>query len=487
MKKIFLSSVLLAIISGCSKDNMNTQVNITGSKISSWQALSSSKSLATISVVNQFNQPIANAKVLIGQAVGSPFKNNFLTTDKNGQIQNISDWKTTEHVTAEAAGYIRQTVLAQKPGTLTIKLNPAQLTNKAVIMGQVTQLPIVDRDKNIDFGLVMSALTKADLLNFDLNSVISPISDVMKVANQTIPVPTNVSLPKQKENYIIGLTIEKPDYRFFSSTLGTRRLFAAAGRFPFKAVVDELRAGKPFYDVINYFDLQGGGIRDVTLTGASTKLDIPGNELKFTSPVSIASPNLNPDEIFVALSASEVSGFLIPTGIKKMGTNETASLNVLDQKPTFTVNVIKRQSEFMAQTSGADRLSVAMLPYQQNAKPNMLPLINDPSVTNSNGYMLTLPTPPTTNGIYALAVSAVISDLQISGPADKPATELIRQWEILGNQWPTKIELPNWPLASANKKRFEINLIGGIKNQSVDLGDALINAATHVTHASTDF
>ncbi len=491
MKKAFLCLISLFVVVGCSRDEKTHSqfINITEhiSKISSWQPLTTDESVPTVQVLNQMNQPISNAKVLIGSAEGSPFKNNLFVTDKNGYIANAAAWTTTEHVTADANGYVRQTLLNQQPGQLILKLSPAYLATPATIGGQVTQLPVVDKDKFIDFGLVMSAMTRSDLLNFDLSNVISPISDIMKVASYTVPVPTNVSLPKQKESYIIGITIEKPEYRFFTPTMGTRRLFAAAGRFPFKTVVDELRAGKPFYDVINYFELHGGGIRDVTVSNPTVNMDIPANELNFTQPISIASPNMNADEVFIALSASEVSGYLIPTGLQKMTANTTTSLNALDNKPIFTVNVLKKQNEFMASTPGADRLSAALLPYKANAKPNMLPLVSDPTITSGNGYVITMPAISAVSGIYQLAISAVISDIQISGPADQPVTNLVRKWEVLGTQWPAQIELPNWPMDTTTKKRFEINYIGGLKLQNINLGNELIDAATHVTHASTDF
>jgi hypothetical protein len=491
MKKIFLCIVSIALLSNCSKEQtQQDQFNITRqvSKISSRQALSPENPVPTVQVLDPYNQPIENATVLVGSALDNPFQNNLMLTDKNGMVQNLTDWATAEHVSAEATGFVRQTLLSQQPGHIVIKLSAASQTTKSTVIGKVTQLPVVDRDKNIDFGIVMSALTRSDLLNFDLNAVISPVNDIMKVANYTLPIPSNVSLPKQKENYVIGLTIEKPEYRFLSQTLGTRRLFAAAGRFPFKTVVDELRAGKPFYDILNYFDLTGGGIRDVNITaGQMTQIDIPGNELKFKKSISVNSPQVNADEVFVTLTASEVSGFMIPTGVRKMDSQSTTSLNVLESYPTFTVNVIKRQSEFMATNPGADRLSASLLPYKAKTQPTMLPLINDPSVTNSNGYVIQMPILNSVQGVYSLAVSAIISDIEITGPADRPVTDYVRKWEILGTQWPTKIQLPNWPLDTISKKRFEINYVGSLTAKNIDLGDALINSATHVTHSSTEY
>ena len=54
--------------------------------------------------------------------------------------------------------------------------------------------------------------------------------------------------------------------------------------------------------------------------------------------------------------------------------------------------------------------------------------------------------------------------------------------------WPEQMELPQWPLDSgATKKRVEINFLGSATAQPVQLDDSLIKAATHVSHASTDF
>ncbi len=207
MKIALLCLVSVFTIISCSKDDKNLSTglyNITENapQISSWQSINDIEATSSIQVLNQLNQPVVGAQVLIGTDTDAPFKNNLFITDKNGQIQNLSAWTMSAHITADAPGYVTQTLLNQKPGLVTFKLNPAYLNSQATITGQVTQLPVVDKDKQIDFGLVMSALTRADLLNFDLNSVISPINDIMKVASYTIPVPSNVSLPKQKESYI---------------------------------------------------------------------------------------------------------------------------------------------------------------------------------------------------------------------------------------------------------------------------------------------
>lgn len=472
------------IFSGCSQDKTETP-----KKSEEQQPANRSKNFtgsATVKVVNQFGEPV-QAKILIGSSEGAPFKGNFISTDASGSAKVPADWTTPQHVTVDADGYIRQTILNQDPSDLTIKLNPSYLASRAEIKGQVTGLPVVNGDKFIDFALVMPGMSRSDLLNFDLNSVISPYSDTLTAAGSSYPMPSNVSLPTQTENYIINVTLTKPVYRMIAPTLGPKRMFAARGKFPFKDVVKELRAGKPFYELINYFSLQGGGIRDITLLGPQTALDLPGNEIEFKSTLKVQAPTAATDEVLLVLAASDIASSLIPTDIKKPAQGETLNLSSMTDKPAYVVSVIKRQAEFMQPVPGADRLSAAMSAYTENIKPVLLPLVEDPTITNTNGLEITLPAAPVKTGINPLAVSAMISDLVDVPNGTATITNVNRRWEVIGLGWNQKIQLPNWPLSNmTTKKRVEINFIGSSTTASTQL-DTLVQDATHVTHASKDF
>ena len=84
MKNIMLCILSVLVISGCSQDKKNPQINITENypMVSTWKALNQEESAPSIIVIDSLNRPIANAQVLIGSAVGSPFKNNIFTTRK---------------------------------------------------------------------------------------------------------------------------------------------------------------------------------------------------------------------------------------------------------------------------------------------------------------------------------------------------------------------------------------------------------------------
>lgn len=447
---------------------------------------------AAIKVLNEFGEPIEAAQVLIGQAQGTPFKGNFLNTDKKGIAQIPTDWAAEAHVTVEATGYIRQTLLNQKPGDITLKLLRRAATNRPELNGKVTGLPVVNGDKMTDFALVIPAMTRGDLLNFDLNAVISPYSDTISVVGQEAKIPGNISLPSQKESYLFPITIAKPVYRLTSTTLGAKRFFALRGQFPFKKTIDEMRAGKPFYDMINNFTIQGGGMRDITLTQQITTLDIPGNELVFNSKVRTQSAAIANDEVQMVVAVSEVAGTLAPTDFKKFTGETFLQLATLPNKKTYIVNILKRQTEVdPAATAAAksNRISAALAIHNEAVKPLFLPLIESPTVSETSGFIIGLPNKPVQAGINALAVSASISDLVPFVSGAETIINVNRRWEVIGLGWDQSMELPKWPLGgdSATNRRVEINFIGSTTHKGAKLDDNLIEAATHVTHASTDF
>ncbi len=487
-QKFLLNVIFIGLafsFSGCGKGKLESP-EATNTIRFQWNAVAPD-TMAEIKVLNQFGEAIPGAQILIGSARGNPFQNNFIETDSSGVGKIPQEWTVPAHVTVDAAGYVRQTLLNQKPGNMIIKLGSSYLTQRAVLRGQVTQLPVVNGDKMIDFGLVMPALSRADILNFNLDQVISPYQDILSVANQDARLPSNVSLPTQKENYIFNFKIEKPIYRLMVPTLGPKTYFAATGRFPFKEVVNEIRAGKEFYELLNYFSITGGGLREAQIIAGQTNLDIPGTELQFKASVQVQSANVLADEVLLMLSVSDIGGNLIPTDVKRMQPNQAVTLTSMANKPAYIVSVIKKQAEFK-NSSASDRISAALAPYKAGQTQSLLPLVGPPSITGTDAYVITLPPSPSTGGVNPIAVSATISDLFETQDGDSKITQSNHRWEIIGLGWGTRINLPAWPLANVSpKKKVEVNFIGSMTNRAVTLDDSLIEAATHVSHTSIEF
>lgn len=474
---------LSLVITGCDK-NKGEKPKSEMASVAGFERFKRTKENAEIKVVNQFGEPIANAQILIGDAQGTPFRGNFITTNAQGMALVPREWTTPASLTVAAQGYVRKTILKQTPANFTIYMSTAYLNQYAEVKGKVNNLPVVDGDKLIDFAMAMPVLSRADLINFDFNQVISPFNDKLSAAGQESNIPSNISLPKQKESYIISVTLDKPVYRLKVPTIGQRKFVATRGRFVFKTVAGELRNGKKFHELINHFSILGAGLKDAMLTGPVTNLDIPGNELNFSSVIQVNPTSSQADEIALVLATSDMSGMMVPTDIKRVTNGKPTALQALPNQPSYIVNMIKKQSEFMSQAPGADRMTASVLPYSAASQYKLLPLIGNPSITNRENYIINLPAVARVEGINPVATTAMISDLTEVREGDTVVMTPIRKWEVTGFGWDAQISLPKWPLdSSTTRKRVEVNYIG---SSTSDAANTLENA-THVTHASTDF
>ena len=476
-------------ISGCSKDKTEKPESVTTSVAHFLWAEKNKTEEAKIEILNQFNEPVAGAKVLIGNDLNTPFKDNLITTNELG-IANIPiDWKSPASVTVDSKGYIRQTLLNVNPGNLTIRLKMSYLAEGAEVRGLVSQLPVIDGDKLIDFSLVVPTFSKSDLYALDMNQIISPYEDVITVAGNQKTISSNITLPKQKETYMIGITLNKPTYRVKVPTLGQKKFLAARGRFPFKTVASEINDGKQFYEMINYFSFIGGGIRETTILDPVTNLDIPSNEIPFNTTVNVNPIEVQPDELLLVLATSDISNSLIMTDIKRATNKQPIALQSIQNTPVTIINILKKQSEFMSQEPGGDRMSTSLLPYSSNnLTQKLLPLISNPSIIFSTHYSVNLPNPPNTIGIHPLAVSVTISDLVDVHDTVKNLKMPIKKWEVLGLGWNQQINLPKWPLDKpSSHQRVEVKYFGSITTRNAEYNDSLITNTTHISHASADF
>ncbi|MBX3034057.1 MAG: carboxypeptidase regulatory-like domain-containing protein [Bdellovibrionaceae bacterium] len=476
MKRLVLCFLLPAFLFACSEDKPSPKPKD--------GRLQQSDS-ALIIVTDSQGRPLANAQVLIGDSLDQPFQGNFLATDAQGQVTVPAAWQNAQAVTAQAPGFVRLTLFGQNPGNLTLRLRDASREPTLELKGATTGHPIRDYDGNIDFGLVISALTRRDLLAFDLNKVISSHSDTMSVVGQRISIPSNVTLPRQKESYIIPVTLEKSSYRLYFGEQGTQRVFAAQGRFPFRTVLSELQKDKQFYELINHFSITGGVVRDISLQGP-TRVDLPVNELRFSTQRALLAPALNADQVMIALATAEMNGWLVPTDVKRLASGQQMRLSVLDPASAYAVSVLKNSNEF--EGAGMTRLSATIQPFTDGLTPRFLPLIADPHVT-ANGD-LQLSRPAAVEGVAELATHALFSEVKgLPGENGKTVEHLERLWEVFAPEWATDLSLPQWPEGTAQptKKRWEVTYLGSISQNKVELGQSVIDAATHVTHSSLDF
>lgn len=483
MKRFMMAAMVPALLLGCSEQNKqhSSQQPQQPGFLEGFFHIEAN--VITIKTID--DKPISGAQILIGDALNSPFAGNFLTSNASGQIEIPAAWTSPTAVTVQAAGYIRATYLAQTPGAMTIVLRPVKNgPTQYEVKGSALDLPVKNNDDQVDFGLVMPAFTKMDLLSFNLDSVISPQTDSISALGQEIKVPSNISLPKQSEKYsFFTITLDKPLYRTYFGQKGVNRLVAVKGRFPFRDTVDAMRGGKEFYELINMFKISGAGIRDLDVQG-NAQLNIPAGELSFTDSKKVTAPAVRGDELFIAVGVANQSGYMIPTDIKNVASNKSMTLNTLAGAEQKVLAVLKKSADMK---SGNDRMSATLLPFEAQTAPKMLPLINDPSFVGQNEVVF--PQFNTVDGVNPIATYSVISSqIEVQqGPAK--VTIMNPEWEIYAAKWVTGMKLPNWPQGSRGngKKRWEVSFIGSQTASQAQLGPAIIDAATHVTHSSVSY
>lgn len=296
-----------------------------------------------------------------------------------------------------------------------------------------------------------------------------------------------MALPRQRESYILPIRLEKPSYRLSFAKEGVQRVFAAQGRFPFKSVVDDARKGVPFYDLINHFSIMGGVVRDLQIKGPG-KVDLPVNELKFATRRNFKAPALGGNEVMISMAVADLNGWLVPTDVKKLGSNESRALSVMNDGNILALGVLKKSDEF--EGAGMDRLSAVLSPFTTSGfTPQFLSLIPDPQVLSSGDLRFTRPSqaPSSVNALATIAIYSEIKEIPTNNGKTIPF--LSRLWEVQAPRWVDGMNLPTWPEGTPKplKKRWEVAYIGSQSKQNVELGQAVIDAATHVTHSSKDF
>ena len=488
MNKFFALAIISGLALGCAdkKDNKPKPDSLTGGIYS--HALDATPGIKTaITVADQDGKAIAGAKVLIGMGLNNPFQGNLVVTDANGAAALPAGWTTQQPVTVHADGYVRVTYFGQNPGGIAFKMKKLAQPPKYELTGTTTGHTIVDNDGFVDFGMTISALTRSDILAFDLSRVISFKADKINFAGGSYNIPSNFSIPKQKESYVVPVSIEKPTYRLFFGEKDTYRIFAAKARFPFKDVLEELQNNSEFYELVNYFTISGGVVRDVNITGDKTLLDLPIAELTFNGKTSFKTPALGANEVVVTVAVANLNDYMIPTDFKKMAANQTVSLSTNAASPTSVISVLKRADEFTKE--GSDHFSAVLLPATSGTMaPQYLPMIGLPQVS---GNIVKFQKPRTISGVNALATVSIYSEVKDVpwGTTDKRLSFVNRLWEVYSPSWVDQIELPVWPTGSPQptKKMWEVSYVGSQLKQSTEMGQAVIDAATHVTHSSVSF
>lgn len=478
LKVLAILPLTLALLTSCSKDE-------TSKPKPKIQAFQQRADAHVLRVVNTDGQAVAGATVTVGTAVNAPFEGNQFVTDSNGTFLTPATWADEQMITIQAAGYVRSTYLNQMPLGQELTVRKQFSEPKFELSGQGTGFQIKDKDGLIDYALMIQPLGRKELFMFDLSMVISSEMDEIKVMGQDVLVPANISLPKQKESYILPVTIEKPRYHIPFYEAGEKTVYTVKGQFPFKKVIDEMRDNKKFFELINHFTLQGGSIKKVTISKNKEVVDLPVNELKFDQKRTVKVPNFNANEYIIALPGSVYQGQLYPTDVKRVESGATLKMTTAAGSEPMLLMVLKDSRE---EAVGTGSLSTALVPFSEGVAPTLLPIVGAPKITGL--LKVDIPALRKTVSVQEQGTFAVLSTVVVKQVGSFGYEIVTPQWDVYGTNWVNGFQLPD--LADNprlnGKKRWEVSLIGGTETREpVVLGPRIFEQATHASHSFLDF
>jgi len=440
-----------------------------------------------LKVTDTRGQPVAGAQVLIGQSLNQPFASNFLITDSQGNFQAPTGWNSAQVVTVGAKGFVRASYFAQKPRGQVFQIRAQTPAIQQELKGQGTGFTVKDNDNLVDFALMIPAVKKADLFSFNIGMFISPQVDIITVYGQKLPIPSNVALPKQKEKYgLFPVTIEKPVYRMYFDYLGKHKVATLRGQFPFKQVVAEMQNQKPFFELINYFSVMSGSLKEIEITQPSQTQDLPVNEITFNSPRSFKSPTFADDEFLLAVALDPVQDKFMPTDFKNVPSNVDFKLNTIQGSNAQLLVALKKKAEQNSLNGG--KISAAFVPFKNRAAPQLLPMIESPHVVHATEFRVEVPQAPA--GISPVATYSVLSSVVRSGEGSQSQELTTNFWEVYAEGWQAEMKLPEWPESNLPEglKRWEVSLVGNQgKQKAIDLSPRILETVTHATHSASDF
>ncbi len=482
---------------------------------------------ATITIENSIGQPIANADILIGDTAPKPFADNRERTDAQGAFSVPAQWTTPQMMTIEANGYITTTFLNVAPQSAVYQVNAVDSTSNLAIKGATTGFQHPGRGGKMDFALVYPALSRRQLAQFDVDAVISPQFDKIPVMITSVSVPSNLTIPDQTQNYFFPIEFNKPNYTMFVRDPGQYKMVAIHGKFPFSQVVDELRGGKSFYDVLNKFQFINGGERDVTVSSSGTnQQNIAVDQMTFDNHISVQAPEVPDGMAMVALPMAEESGVYYATDLKQVSSQQSQNLAVSSQSSAHNILSLlmpksKTASENMkSELSNGSEIGLdliidrlirfvspgAMGSISQRGEMNdsttltgqsvafqnshdglaqFLPLVAPP-VPNSDGT-ITLTPPDATTRITPVATYVVLSRID---PIDAGKYHLSRRYRLFESYsmgWISNMKIPHVlnPLQKGKTYRWEVYYLG--RNSTAAGSKYFLDTVTHVSRNSFDF
>lgn len=485
-----MATIFLVMISCTNKSNDPAQNQDNTSNPQKNETIEANES-QVIQISNDQGHSIPDARLLLGDtdATGS----NWLATNEKGQVAIPTTWTQQQDVTVEAPGYVRITIKDQAPKPVNVVLRKKSQVPSLSMKGTVTGITTKDKDGYVDFAIALDSMTKKDLLNFNINKIVSPWTEKISVMGFEFPIPQNIFVPRQKESYILTVTLQKPWFNLFYDSYGKKSIYTLQGKFPMKKVISELQDKKPYYELVNLFDFSSSGQLSYDFLNTTTQPTVNSAQIKLDKDYTVTAPKVDTGQVALGISAFKENGSYQPLDVKYMHSEQTVKFKSTSTTTPFFIGVVKNNTEFEGDTANAERMSVSI--DAPSTTMNYLPLMNQPTWVSATNLQIDLPT-VSQNDFEDQGMVVVVSEMQsITLPDGKVTKYKIPVWEVHTSQWSPYLAIPNIDSPNSTPKRVEVTLLAKKVDNSgqqnpltiISTHEERVETSTHLTKSARDY
>lgn len=408
-------------------------------------------SSSLISIRDEAGKPIVGAQVLIGQQTGQPHIGNLLITDSQGSIdtKDLDWWTGDEYVTVQAAGFVRTTLVAQKKSglQLTLRKPPAGRTQ---LTGQTTGYGQLSNNGVLDASLIYRSILKTELATLDPVRLLESEVDVQTLKGQEVKFPSNLSIPSQTETIFLFVSVDmnKPIYRLFVdlASQASASLVGICAQTGFKKMIDDLKSGQSFLELINSLNFKSYSVRPIALSpnmsGKTFGLDFAIQENRLFLTQGVQAGVVPSGFAVVATALTPVGSEFLVTDVKKLLNGESKLLSVpQNSNSSWILKTLKKNDPQRTDFTGSDyetASAILMRPQEQIAL-GFLPAVLPPT---TQGRSLNLPAVNIPLGLQADSVRITLSQLQTQNQGVVKKVAKLALWDFFVAQPVAKVTLP---------------------------------------------
>jgi hypothetical protein len=269
-------------------------------------------------------------------------------TDADGRYTApIADAELSDgvNITAFATGYGAVSFLQNKSHRVALEVSPRLQEISSTIEGTVSGFQESEEDGKGMIGLVAKTFDFSDLVELDVNSFLSPLTDTIDIFGAR-EVPSNLVFPDQTFSFLfIPIHLNKPTFRLPILGGTASRYFGVTGLLPISDSINALRK-KNFWEIINLLEFSKVGITPVmtasTHTSVTKRLDVMTNIGIQDSMHFYVGKNITQTagsrRLAVAIWEPQ-PGMFIPTDLKNIEANEI-NLKAIDSRAAKVLDVL---------------------------------------------------------------------------------------------------------------------------------------------------